>query len=51
MADLVEEVLRAAAEKDAKYKTTEVEKAIDVEIDEGNLVSFDANPIEEKLFR
>ncbi|XP_064595402.1 ribosome biogenesis regulatory protein homolog [Liolophura sinensis] len=45
MADLVESVLRDAAEKQAKFKTTEVEKDIEVEIDEGNLLAVDTNPL------
>ncbi|XP_063446300.1 ribosome biogenesis regulatory protein homolog [Mytilus trossulus] len=49
MADLVEKVLREAAEKESKFKTTEVEKEIDVIIDEGNLLVCDTNPIDFKL--
>lgn len=45
MADLVESVLREAAEKQAKFKTTEVEKDIEVDIDEGNLLAVDTNPL------
>ncbi|XP_041363310.1 ribosome biogenesis regulatory protein homolog [Gigantopelta aegis] len=51
MEDLVENVLRSVAEKEAKYKTTKVEKAIDLDIDEGNLLACDANPLDVKLFR
>ncbi|XP_052069991.1 ribosome biogenesis regulatory protein homolog isoform X1 [Mytilus californianus] len=49
MADLVEKVLREAAEKESKFKTIEVEKEIDVIIDEGNLLVCDTNPIDFKL--
>ena len=51
MADIVENVLREKAEKDAKYQTTEVQKDIDIEIDEGNLLTIDTNPNEIKDYR
>lgn len=51
MADLVENVLREVAEREAKYKTTEVLKDIDLEIDEGNLMTSDSNPFNVKRFR
>lgn len=51
MADLVEKVLRDAAEKESKFKTTEVEKDIDLDIDEGNLLACDKNPIDIKSFK
>ena len=51
MDDLVENVLRSVAEKEAKYKTTNVEKAIDLDIDEGNLLTCDANPLDVTVFR
>jgi hypothetical protein len=41
MADLVEKVLREAAEKESKLKTTEVDKEIEVNVDEGNLLASD----------
>ena len=46
MEDLVENVLQSAAEKESRYKTTEVHKDIDVDIDEGNLLVTDTNPLE-----
>ncbi|ESP03800.1 hypothetical protein LOTGIDRAFT_110056 [Lottia gigantea] len=51
MADLVESILREEAEKESKYKTIFVEKDADVEIDEGNLLACDPNPIDVKLFK
>ena len=48
MADIVENVLREAAEKDAKYKTTEVKKHIELDIDVGNLAAFDPNVFDVK---
>ena len=51
MASVVEQVLRAKAEKEAKYKSIKVTKAIDVEIDEGNLLAIDSNPTELAGFR
>merc|ERR1711894_497021 len=51
MAAVVEQVLREEAEREAKYKSIEVTKAIDVDIDAGNLCAIDANPIEIKEFR
>ena len=51
MADLVENVLRAAAERESKYKTIEVHKDIDLDIDEGNLLASDTNPLDLKLLR
>ena len=46
MEDLVENVLQSAAEKESRYKTTEVHKDIDVDIDEGNLLVTDTNSLE-----
>lgn len=43
---LVENVLKSAAEKEASLKTTEVNKAIDIVIDEGNLLAVDGNPLD-----
>ena len=51
MADLVESVLQAAAEKEAKFKSIDVHKDIELEIDEGNLLAIDRNPLELKNFR
>ncbi|XP_052784785.1 ribosome biogenesis regulatory protein homolog [Mya arenaria] len=51
MADIVENVLREAAEKEAKYKTTEVIKDIDLDIDAGNLFTYDSNPFDSKKTR
>ncbi|XP_067671031.1 ribosome biogenesis regulatory protein homolog [Haliotis asinina] len=51
MADIVENVLRAAAERESKYKSIEVEKDIDLDLDEGNLLASDPNPIDLKVFR
>ena len=45
MADLVNNVLRDAAEKESLLKTTEVHKDIDLDIDLGNLLTSDTNPI------
>ncbi|KAI0214871.1 Ribosome biogenesis regulatory protein [Lamellibrachia satsuma] len=46
MDDLVENVLQSVAEKESRYKTTEVHKDIDVDVDEGNLLVTDSNPLE-----
>ena len=51
MADIVASVLQAAAEKEANFKTTEVVKYIEPELDEGNLLSTDSNPLDFKLLR
>ena len=51
MSDIVESVLQAQAEKEAKLKSTEVKRDIDVEIDEGNLLSSDVNAIDIKKTR
>ena len=51
MADLVDQVLLEAAEKEARYKTTQIHKDIDLEIDAGNLLCIDHNPLELKSFR
>ncbi|XP_045214086.1 ribosome biogenesis regulatory protein homolog [Mercenaria mercenaria] len=51
MDDIVENVLQKASEKEAKYKTTEVAKDIDLDIDEGNLMTSDSNPLDIKSFR
>ncbi|KAK6169052.1 hypothetical protein SNE40_020179 [Patella caerulea] len=51
MADLVENILREEAEKESKYKTIVVQKDVDIEIDDGNLLAYDPNPIDVELFR
>lgn len=51
MADIVENVLRDAAEKESKYKTTDVIKDLDLEIDTGNLTANDPNPFDLKSLR
>ena len=51
MADIVESVLQAAAEREAKYKPIEVHKDVELEIDEGNLLAIDHNPLELNQFR
>ncbi|KAJ8318653.1 hypothetical protein KUTeg_003744 [Tegillarca granosa] len=51
MANLVEEVLKAAVEKDSKYKSIEVHKDIDLDVDEGNLLASDPNPIDTKKLK
>ena len=51
MADLVENILQSAAEKESKFKTTTVDKDIDVEIDEGNLLCIDPNQLDTKKIK
>lgn len=51
MADLVENILQSAAEKESKFKTTTVDKDIDVEIDEGNLLCIDPNQLDVKKLK
>ena len=51
MDSLVQDVLKASAEKESKYKTTEVVKDIDVDIDEGHLLVVDQNPLDIKSLR
>lgn len=46
MADLVERVLNEAAERESQYKTIEVNKDIELEIDSGNLLTVDTNPLD-----
>ncbi|XP_071797621.1 ribosome biogenesis regulatory protein homolog [Asterias amurensis] len=48
---VVENVLKQTALLEKKLKTTEVTKDIDVELDPGNLLSVDPNPINVKEFR
>ena len=42
----MENVLQSVAEKESRYKTTLVHKDIDVDIDDGNLLVTDSNPLE-----
>ena len=42
----MENVLQSVAEKESRYKTTKVHKDIDVDIDDGNLLVTDSNPLE-----
>jgi uncharacterized protein involved in high-affinity Fe2+ transport len=51
MASIVESVLQAAAEKETKFKSTAVEKDIEVEVDERNLAAVDLNPIDRVEYR
>ncbi|XP_033739502.1 ribosome biogenesis regulatory protein homolog isoform X2 [Pecten maximus] len=51
MADLVEQVLQKEIEKQANYKTIEVIKDIDLEIDEGNLLAVDTNPFDLRKYK
>jgi regulator of ribosome biosynthesis len=52
MDSLVQDILlKSSAEKEAKYKTTEVIKDIDVDIDEGHLLAIDPNPLNLKDLR
>ena len=51
MADLVERVLQEENEKQSKFKSIEVHKDIDLEIDEGNLLASDTNPLNVKLLK
>ena len=51
MDSLVQSVLKSSAEKESKYKTTEVVKDIEVDIDEGHLLAVDPNPLDIKLLR
>ena len=49
--DVVERVLQEEAEKESLLKTTDVTKAIDVELDLGNLLAVDCNPLEVNFSR
>ncbi|XP_077980410.1 ribosome biogenesis regulatory protein homolog [Glandiceps talaboti] len=49
--DIVESVLRNAEEEAKKYKTVEVKKDIPLEIDTGNILAIDTNPLDVKRFR
>lgn len=47
----MEQVLLKVQEKQAKYKTTEVSKDVDLEIDEGNLLAVDPNPFDTRKYK
>ena len=47
----VEEVLRTVAEQEARFKTTDVTKNVELEIDIGNLLANDTNPLNFKELR
>lgn len=49
--DIVEEALAKVAEKSKNYKTTEVEKLVDLEFDVGSLLAIDTNDLNEKILR
>lgn len=51
MADLVANVLREAQEKKSSFKSIEVHKSLELELDEGNLLATDPNPIDQKCLR
>ncbi|KAG1701364.1 Ribosome biogenesis regulatory [Nymphon striatum] len=46
MADIVRQVLEKASKDAESFKTTEVHKAIELEIDVGNLLGVDNNPLD-----
>ena len=48
---IVENVLKAAAEEEKKYKSIEVDRDIEVEIDVGNLLAVDPNALDNKKYR
>ncbi len=47
MAEIVKNIL----ERESKYKTTEVVKDLELEIDDGNLLGSDSNPLDVKSLR
>lgn len=49
--DIVTQILNKAAKDAEKFKTTEVEKHLDLEIDLGSLVAFDINQLDLKELR
>ena len=51
MADVVRNVLKSIVEKESRFKSIEVQKDLDVEVDEGNLLAIDSNEINVKQFR
>ncbi|CAI9720047.1 biogenesis regulatory homolog [Octopus vulgaris] len=51
MADVVAEVLREAAEKEARFKSIEVQKDAELDFDQGNLLASDPNPLDLKKLR
>ena len=46
MSSRVEDVLQSINRNETNFKSTEVNKALDVEIDEGNLLVVDSNEID-----
>lgn len=45
------EILRGVVEKESQFKTTVVQKAVDVDLDVGSLLVIDTNPVNERLLR
>lgn len=45
------EILRDVVEKESQFKTTNVSKAVDVELDVGSLLVIDTNPVNERSLR
>jgi len=48
---VVRDVLEESAQRASLFKTTEVQKGIDLEIDIGNLLAFDSNPLRLEAYR
>ncbi|XP_038068264.1 ribosome biogenesis regulatory protein homolog [Patiria miniata] len=48
---VVENVLKQAELQEKRFKTTEVDKALDVDLDLGNLLAVDPNPLSLKEFK
>jgi len=48
--EVVQKILQNA-QTDSSFKSTQVTKDIDVDIDVGNLLAVDSNPLELKRFR
>jgi hypothetical protein len=49
--DTLEVVQRVLQKNEARFKSTEVHKDIDVELDLGHLLAVDPNPLDLKEFR
>lgn len=49
--EIVDKVLRNAAEEEKKYKSIEVQRDVEVEIDLGNLLACDPNALDLKKYR
>lgn len=45
------EILREVVERESQFKTTAVNKPIDVDLDIGSLLAVDTNPVNEKKLR